>query len=870
MFKLESNQNIVSDTIDAALSHDHRDHLLSDGLTESHIYLLVKDYGVRSIGEIEARELGFVVADEKRKNTKGTVSSSGIYFPFRGEFGQLRCDNPPIIKGKRRKYLSPIGQQSQAWLPDSANVVTEGFKDAAAGTFHGRIATGAIAGVSHYRKALPQKGGHTLLFDSDGWTNPSVFAALVSAAAWTGGKIQLIPEIEGQPKAGLCEYFKAGHTAADYQTLIAGAMSIGEFLLELPNRWGNMPTKYLARALRTIAVLGARHLASTELAILETRLKRFGKIHEIPASEVTRSLKVAKSAAQSDQSANEKRSAADQLIDIGRGNGISYFKTSEGIVYADLSHENKRQTVALRSKDFRQYLRSELFDKTGRSPGSEAVQQAIDTLEALTLRNCPQQEVKVRLADHDGKIYLDLADDTWQAIEVDAAGWRMTGDYPVRFRRGGSSPMTKPIEGGRLEDLKELCQFDFDTWVLIVCFLIQCLKPSGQYPVLCLHGAGGAGKSTITKMLKRLIDPSPVLTRSNVGDVRQFAIHATKRHIVAIDNLSGLSAEQSDILCRAATGGGHSERTLHSDDEETNFSFVNPLILNGIDSIATRGDLLSRAFLVTLRAQENRPSEAVFEQRLTDIQPGVFGGLLDLLSQVLAVLPSVEGTYQGTERFVGFVELGLAIEQVLGWESGTVLRVLAGVREEAHETAIESSPVGQAIQELMLGRERWTGSASELLQKLSALAPDKVVRSNYWPSDSTRLSKTLTRLEPDLKALGLELSREKRTGGLRMVTIERIDLATAMPPSNTDAAGELSPGAKVVLTVDGEYSREGLSMGDWVIVEEVRLSGPTPQIPKPIPFAVVSDPKGNKHSIWLSHLKPWNEDDRLGVWESAA
>jgi hypothetical protein len=567
----------------------------------------------------------------------------------------------------------------------------------------------------------------------------------------------------------------------------------------------------------------------------------------------------------------EKRSIADQLIDIGQGGGVAYFKTPEGVVYADLTQDGKRQTMGIRSKDFKQYLRSTLFDRTNKSPGSEAVQQAIDTLEALAVRGCPEMGLSARIAETNGKIHIDLADDSWQAVEVDSEGWRVTGDHPARFKRGGCAPMPAPVSGGSLEDLRDLCQFDFDTWVLILCYLVQCLKPSGEYPILCLHGPGGAGKSTVTKMLKRLIDPSPVLTRSNVGDVRQFAIHATKRHLIAIDNLSGLSPEQSDILCRAATGGGHTERTLHSDDEETNFSFVNPLILNGIDTIATRGDLLSRSLLVTLHAPEKRLPESVFERRFADIQPGVFGALLDLLSAVLGLLPSIEGTYEGTERFVGFVELGLAIEQVMGWEAGTVLRVLAGVREQAHETAIESSPIGQAIQDLMTVNERWEGTASALLENLTNLAPEKVTRSNYWPNDATRLSKTLTRLEPDLKALGLEITREKRAGGLRMVTIERTDRAAAAPSASTVQPEALSPGTKVVLT-DGEYSGQGLAVGDWVTVDEIRMSDPTPQTPKPTAFAVVRDANGRKHSVWVTHLKRWHEQeaDRLGSWEVAS
>jgi hypothetical protein len=74
-------------------------------------------------------------------------------------------------------------------------VLTEGFKDAAAGTLHGGIATGALAGVSHYRKALKQGSGETIVFDADGWTNPQVFSNLVHAGYYLRGKIQLVPEI---------------------------------------------------------------------------------------------------------------------------------------------------------------------------------------------------------------------------------------------------------------------------------------------------------------------------------------------------------------------------------------------------------------------------------------------------------------------------------------------------------------------------------------------------------------------------------------------------------------------------------------------------------------------------------------------------
>ena len=88
-----------------------------------------------------------------------------------------------------------------------------------------------------------------------------------------------------------------------------------------------------------------------------------------------------------------KRSIADQLIDIGLESNITHFVTPEDIVYADIIEAETRSTLAIREKAFKQYLRSKIFDKTGKSPGSEAVQQAIDTLEALAVRKPEKRDV---------------------------------------------------------------------------------------------------------------------------------------------------------------------------------------------------------------------------------------------------------------------------------------------------------------------------------------------------------------------------------------------------------------------------------------------------------------------------------------------
>jgi hypothetical protein len=129
------------------LEQKHIDHMTGEGFTPEYVNQL--QGGMRSLTQEEAEKMGFRVKDSDGK----WQSSPGLYFQFTDTFGQLRADHPPLnSKGRACKYLTPVGAKSEAWLPDGCKVITEGFKDAAAGTLRGGIPTGALAGVSHYRK----------------------------------------------------------------------------------------------------------------------------------------------------------------------------------------------------------------------------------------------------------------------------------------------------------------------------------------------------------------------------------------------------------------------------------------------------------------------------------------------------------------------------------------------------------------------------------------------------------------------------------------------------------------------------------------------------------------------------------------------
>jgi phage/plasmid-associated DNA primase len=259
------------------LQLQHAQHLIEEGFNAGQIARWV-DQGLQSLSSDQAKEKGF-----KTKNKDGRwISGAGLYFPFVGDFGQIRLDVPiDRQNGAQAKYL-----------------ITEGAKDAAAGTLHGGIPTGAIAGVSHYR-ALKEGTGYTILFDADGWVNASVFSNLFHAAKWVGGKVQLLPEIKGYPKAGLCEYFKAGHTSSDYKALIESAKKPETLLMEWGKHFGKMPESRLSQAIRVALRLAAEFLDDIEQDALLCNIK--GATKKVSAKTLSKELEKQKAKVSSQQ-----------------------------------------------------------------------------------------------------------------------------------------------------------------------------------------------------------------------------------------------------------------------------------------------------------------------------------------------------------------------------------------------------------------------------------------------------------------------------------------------------------------------------------------------------------------------------------------
>src|SRR5262249_17026526 len=153
-------------------------------------------------------------------------------------------------------------------------------------------------------------------------------------------------------------------------------------------------------------------------------------------------------------------------------------------------------------------------------------------------------------------------------------------------------------------------------------------------------------------------DPNTGPLRRPPSSDHNLMIAANNGWIVGFDNMSYVTRELSDALCCLATGGSYATRTLYTDDDETIIAAENPILLNGIEDIGTRSDLLDRCLIVELpriEPKHRRPKDT-FWTEFDKARPRILGALLDAVSAALRNLPAVKRSTTEWPRMADFAQ----------------------------------------------------------------------------------------------------------------------------------------------------------------------------------------------------------------------
>lgn len=445
---------------------------------------------------------------------------------------------------------------------------------------------------------------------------------------------------------------------------------------------------------------------------------------------------------------------------------VELFHDPKLIAYALVTDGTKRVAIMVRSRAMKTWIG---FIVRELGPISvKALEEAIALLESLAIHDNEERLVHLRVAEVEGAIYIDLGDDTGRVVEVTHNGWRLLDVAPVMFRRvDAMRPLPTPKRGGKVEELRPFLNVDDHGFVLSVAWLVAAYRPGRPFTILAAHGEQGTAKSTYTRVLRDLVDPNAVPVRSPPKSEDDLIISASHSHVVAFDNLSGVQPWLSDALCRLATGGGLSKRSLYTDGEEFVIEVLRPCAVNGIDELANRADLAERAIVLELQPLPagKRKSERAFREAFAEAAPSIFGALLDGVS---AAVKNIGGIVEADlPRMADFAMWAAAAESGLGFAPGTIAEAYKRNRQRAVDLALEASPVAVALREFLrkpMQAGRWEGQPEQLLSALSELTAEPTRRMPSWPKNGAALSRSLRRAATFLRTVGFEIDFDGKDG----------------------------------------------------------------------------------------------------------
>jgi len=490
---------------------------------------------------------------------------------------------------------------------------------------------------------------------------------------------------------------------------------------------------------------------------------------------------------------DKKPTQAEILIKLASDG--EFFHDSHKAGYVSLPEDDVTVTLPIRSTDFRLWLRRAYFQQTGKAPSAQALNDALGVIEAQALFDGPTLPVFVRVGEHGGRVYLDLGDPTWRAVEVDPNGWRLVAKPPVKFvRKPGMLPLPLPHPGGTIDELRPFLNLPPGSrgekiWRLIVSWLVEALRPTGPYPILAIHGPQGSAKSTAARMLRSLIDPNSSSLRAEPKELRDLAISAKNGWCCVFDNLTSLPQWLSDGLCRLATGGGFATRALYTDDEEALFEAMRPVILTGINPVAASQDLVDRQVLVELQdfdTDDKRQEETVIWRQFQEVSPRLLGALLNGVTMALRRIETLK--ISRLPRMADFAKWATAAEAAWGWPDGAFLEAYAENRAGQAAASVEADLVASTLVDFMREREFWEGTPKELHETLTTLVPEekrklKVGRSFAWPQATNVLTRRLRKAQMFLKQLGIRITGAH--SGERTIRVDRKSPGNTVHTVNT-------------------------------------------------------------------------------------
>jgi len=493
------------------------------------------------------------------------------------------------------------------------------------------------------------------------------------------------------------------------------------------------------------------------------------------------------------------------LISSIKERSIEIFQDQLNIFYVTIKINAHVESIPLQSIRFKSIIRKEFFDKTRMLIGDEKLDGVLKLIESQSLfdDNIRRINLNLRVAklnrnldkeNNHFNFYYDLTTPKWEIIKLSAdEGWKIITDNqePI-FKRyeNNCCPQVYPSKDYTKDIFERFLKlFNFQSKkdiLLFSVYLVSLFIPEIPKVILIIRGTGGGAKTTAFRMTKEIVDPSSVDTFSFPKQINDLVQTLDHHYVSFFDNVSFISEEVSDLLCRAVTGSGNIKRALYTTDTDFIYKYKRCIGINGINLATTRADFLDRSLIIEVKRieKEKRRKEEELNKEFQELKPLVLGFIFDLLVKVLKYRKDLDKYEQilknGYPRMADFAEWGEIISRCMGYGDNEFLEAYYENIANQNDEVIESSPVAEALLLFMfeMEKEYWEDTPTRLYRELTDIIDQikpELKRSKEWPKASNKLTSILNSVANNLREKGIEvITGERDSYGNRIIKVSNL------------------------------------------------------------------------------------------------
>lgn len=457
-----------------------------------------------------------------------------------------------------------------------------------------------------------------------------------------------------------------------------------------------------------------------------------------------------------------RESATDQLIEIGQANA-KFFTNANNEGCATICKNGIYQHVLLDSEEFAHYLRILFYQKTSQAPSQDALGRAVGLFKAIAMESGEKYSMTTRVKEANGNFYYNLNNKEKSIVKVTAKCIKIIKTKTPYFlpNRNTASQVKPDLDNGDMSLLKKYLRMTHENYfVLLLVYIVTCIIESIPHPILIICGEKGASKSTSSRIIKSIVDPSNSDILSMPTTLESLELILTSNYMPVFDNIDSIRQVESDMFCITSTGGAIIKRKLYTNNDLQISTFKQCLILNGISVVASKADILDRSLLIEL--ERIKDSDLKEERKIwkdfENDKPRILGGIFNVLHKAMSIYDDI--SLKKMYRMADFTKWGCAIAEALGYGKDVFLEALEQNRSKLNDETISQDIVATATLAFMKNRKEWSGSVTELYSELKQIALVQGIDtySRVWPKAANVLSRRLNEIKSNLLSMGIAIT----------------------------------------------------------------------------------------------------------------